>query len=302
MNGYSPFMPRSIWTGAISFGLVNVPVKLFSATEDKDIHFNQFQKDTGERIRYKRVAEGTGDEVEYDDIVKGYEKSKGRFVIVTPEELEAVEPGKSKTIEIEDFVDLDEVDPIYFEKTYYLAPSGSGADKAYVLLRQAMEKANKVAIGRFVMRTKQYLVALRPAGKLLFLQTMFFPDEIRATKDLEGDVKGARVNDRELKVAEQLIDSLSTAWDPDRYHDTYRERVLDLIEQKAKGEEVVVEKAEAPESNVVDLLAALEASLAAAGKGGAKTASRAKKATKATKKTSKSTPKKASTARKKKAS
>ena len=300
MNGYTPFMPRSIWTGAISFGLVNVPVKLFSATEDKDIHFNQFEKDTGERIRYKRVAEGTGDEVEYDDLVKGYEQSKGRFVIVTPEELEAVEPGKSRTIEIEDFVDLDEVDPIYFEKTYYLAPSGSGADKAYVLLRQAMEKANKVAIGRFVMRTKQYLVALRPAGKLLFLETMYFPDEIRATKELEGEVKGARVSDRELKVAEQLIDSLTTEWDPGRYHDTYRERVLELIAQKAKGEEIVVEKAEAPESNVVDLLAALEASLASAGKGrGVKTSSRAKKATK---KTSKSTTKKAAGARKKKAS
>jgi DNA end-binding protein Ku len=300
MNGYSPFMPRSIWTGAISFGLVNVPVKLFSATEDKDIHFNQFQKDTGERIRYKRVAEGTGEEVEYEDIVKGYEKSKGRFVIVTPEELESVEPGKSRTIEIEDFVDLDDLDPIYFEKTYYLAPQeGAGADKAYALLREAMEKANKVAIGRFVMRTKQYLTALRPSGDLLLLETMFFPDEIRSTKELQDMAKGAKVSDRELKVAEQLIDSLTTDWDPDRYHDTYRERVLDLIEQKAKGKEVVVEKAEAPESNVVDLLAALEASLSAAGKGTKKKPSAAKKATK---KTSKSTTKKASSARKKKAS
>ena len=293
-------MPRSIWTGAISFGLVNVPVKLYSATEDKDIHFNQFQKDTGERIRYKRVAEGTGDEVEYDDIVKGYEKSKGRFVMVTPEELEAVEPGKTRTIEIEDFVDLDELDPIYFEKTYYLAPaSGGGADKAYALLREAMEKANKVAIGRFVMRTKQYLTALRPSGNLLLLETMFFPDEIRSTKELEDDVKGAKVSDRELKVAEQLIDSLTTEWDPQRYHDTYRERVLELIDQKSKGEEVVVEKAEAAESNVVDLLAALEASLAAAGKGGSKSSGRASKAGG---KSSKKTAKKATTARKKKAS
>lgn len=293
-------MPRSIWTGAISFGLVNVPVKLYSATEDKDIHFNQFQKGTGERIRYKRVAESGGDEVEYDDIVKGYEVSKGRFVMVEPEELEAVEPGKSRTIEIEDFVELDDVDPIYFEKTYYLAPSGSGADKAYALLREAMAKANKVAIGRFVMRTKQYLVALRPAGKLLFLETMYFPDEIRATKELEGEVKGARVGDRELKVAEQLIDSLTTEWNPGRYHDTYRERVLELIDQKAKGEEVVIEKPEAPESNVVDLLAALEASLASAGKGrGERSPGGAKKADK---KTAKSTPKKASGARKKKAS
>ena len=300
MNGYSPLMPRSIWTGAISFGLVNVPVKLYSATEDKDIHFNQFQKDTGERIRYKRVAEGTGEEVEYEDIVKGYEKSKGRFVIVTPEELESVEPGKGRTIEIEDFVGLDELDPIYFEKTYYLAPQeGAGADKAYALLREAMEKANKVAIGRFVMRTKQYLTALRPSGNLLLLETMFFPDEIRSTKELEDMAKGAKVSDRELKVAEQLIDSLTTEWDPERYHDTYRERVLDLIEQKAKGEEVVVEKSEAPESNVVDLLAALEASLAAAGKGGSKKPSASKKASK---KTSKSTTKKASSARKKKAS
>ncbi|MFP5327353.1 MAG: Ku protein, partial [Acidimicrobiia bacterium] len=212
-------MARSIWTGAISFGLVNVPVKLYSATEDKDIHFNQFQKGTGERIRYKRVAESSGDEVDYDDIVKGYEFSKGRFVMVEPEELEAVEPGKSRTIEIEDFVELDDVDPIYFEKTYYLAPQdGNGADKAYALLREAMEKANKVAIGRFVMRTKQYLVALRPQGKLLLLETMFFPDEIRATKELEDLAKGAKVSDRELKVAEQLIDSLTSDWNPERYH------------------------------------------------------------------------------------
>ena len=298
MNGYSPFMPRSIWTGAISFGLVNVPVKLFSATEDKDIHFNQFQKDTGERIRYQRVAEKSGDEVEYEDIVKGYEISKGKYVMVTPEELESVEPGKTRTIEIEDFVSLDEVDPIYFEKTYYLAPaSAGGADKAYALLRKAMEKANKVAIGRFVMRTKQYLVALRPSGNLLLLETMFFPDEIRPTAELEDDVKGARVNDRELKVAEQLIDSLTTEWNPDRYSDSYRERVLDLIKAKSKGKEVVVEEREEPESNVVDLLAALEASLAAAGKGGSKGKSTKKAAKKATKAT-----KKASTARKKKAS
>lgn len=294
-------MPRSIWTGAISFGLVNVPVKLYSATEDKDIHFNQFQKDTGERVRYKRIAEGTGDEVEYDDIVKGYEVSKGRFVMVTAEELESVEPGRSRTIEIEDFVDGDEIDPIYFEKTYYLAPQeGTGADKAYALLREAMRESNKVAIGRFVMRTKQYLTALRPVGKLLYLETMFFPDEIRETKELEASAKGAKVSERELKVARQLVESLTNDWKPDRYRDTYRERVLELIEQKSKGKEVVVEKAEAPESNVVDLLAALEASLAAAGKGGEKPASRPAK--EGAKKPAKKATKKAADARKKKAS
>jgi DNA end-binding protein Ku len=254
-------MARAIWSGAISFGLVTVPVKLFSATQSKTVHFNQFQEGTGERIRYKRVAEGSGDEVEYADIVKGYEIEKGQYVIVTPDELESVEPSKSRTIDIEDFVSLDEIDPVYFDKTYYLAPAPDvGAEKPYSLLLEALRSANKVAVARFVMRTKQYLAAIRPIGDLLALQTMFFPDEVRGTDSVENPPADVQLSDRELAMAEQLIGSLTSSWEPDRYTDTYRERVLDLIERKAQGEDIVVaEREEAPE--VVDLMAALQASV-----------------------------------------
>ena len=267
--GYHHGMPRAIWTGAISFGLVNVPVRLFPATEQKDIHFNQFQAGTGERIRNKRVAEESGEEVAYEDIVKGYEVDDGRFVIVTPDELESVEPGRTRTIEIEDFVDLDAIDPVYFEKSYYLAPTGgSGADRPYALLRTAREEARKVGVGRFVLRTKQYLVAIRASGDALVLETMYFADEVRdpgAIDDLPGKVQ---LSSRERAVAGQLIESLSTDWKPGRYHDTYRERVLELIKRKAEGEEVVVERPAAEEEAVTDLMAALEASLEAARGGG----------------------------------
>lgn len=254
-------MARAIWTGAVSFGLVNVPVKLFSATEQKDVAFHQLSKDTGERIRYRRVTDTSDDEVPYADIVKGYELDDGRYVVVTPEELEAVEPGRSRTIDIEDFVDLDELDPVHFEKSYYLAPAGKEAAKPYELLRTALERSNKVAIARFVLRTKQYLAAVRSNGRVLVLETMFFPDEVRNPESVIGDLPSdVELRDREIAMAEQLIESLTTSWDPDRYHDTYRERVLDLIESKAKGEEVVVEEEERP-AEVVDLMEALQASL-----------------------------------------
>jgi DNA end-binding protein Ku len=257
-------VPRAIWSGSLSFGLVNVPVKLYSATQDKDVHFSQFDKSSGKRIRNKRVREDTGREIEFEDIVKGYEKAKGRYVLVTPQELESVEPGPSRTIEVEEFVALEEVDPIYFDKTYYLEPADNeGAKRAYALLREAMEDTGKVAIARFVMRGKQYLASIRPSRSVLVLETMRFPDEIRDPNDLDlpGKIK---LSDRERKIAHQLVESLATEFDPKRYRDTYRKRVLDLIERKAGGEEIVVEspaqKAEAP----VDLLAALEASINAA--------------------------------------
>jgi len=256
-------MPRAIWSGSISFGLVNVPVKLFSATEQKDVAFHQFADGTDDRIRNKRVNERTGKEVEFSDIVKGYEVSKGKFVIVTPEELESVEPGQTKTIDIEDFVALEDVDPIYFEKTYYIAPDGGeGPKRAYALLREAMKKSDRIAIGRFVMRTKQYLVALRPVDDVLALSTLYFADEIRDRKDL--DVPGkVKIADREMDIAMKLIDSLTSPWEPERYEDTYRQEVLKLVKAKAKGKEIVVEKGEAP-APVTDLLAALEASVAEA--------------------------------------
>ena len=253
-------MARAIWTGAISFGLVNVPVKLYSAVEQKDVAFHQLQKDTGERIHYKRVTDDSDDEIAYADIVKGYEVDKGQYVVVTPEELESVEPGRSRTVDIEDFVDLDEVDPIYFEKTYYMGPANKDAAKTYELLRKALERTNKVAIARFVMRTKQYLAAVRANGKVLMLETMYFPDEVRDAEVIDNLPKGVELSDRELAMAEQLVDSLTSEWEPDRYHDTYRERVLELIQAKAKGQDIVTEEAEQP-AKVVDLMAALEASL-----------------------------------------
>ena len=266
-------MPRAIWNGAISFGLVNVPVQLFSAVEPKDIHFHQFTKN-GQRIRYKRVSEKSGREVEYDDILKGYELSKGKFVLVTPKELDAADPRQTRTIDIEDFVELSEIDPIYFESSYYLAPR-DGAAHAYALLREAMQRTERIAIGRFVMRTKQYLAAIRPSGNVLVLETMFFPDEIRDAKALNipGRVK---IPERERRVADQLIDSLTVAWDPKRYQDTYRAEVLSIIKRKAKGQEIVAEQPAAPDRKVVDLFDALQSSLQSTkGRGG----TRAKRST-----------------------
>jgi DNA end-binding protein Ku len=253
-------MPRAIWNGAISFGLVNVPVQLFSAIEEKDVHFHQMTR-SGHRIRYKRVDEKTGREVDYDDIDKGYELSKGHFVVVDPEELEAATPEQTRRIDIEEFVDLAEIDPIYYESTYYVAPrKEGGADKAYALLRDAMTRTDKVAIGRFVLRTKQYLVAIRARDDMLLLETMYFADEVRNPKDIDTPAK-LRGNTKELKIAEQLIDSLTVEFDPKRYKDTYRAEILELIKRKAKGETIAVEEPEEPKAEVVDLVEALRASL-----------------------------------------
>jgi DNA end-binding protein Ku len=255
-------MARAIWKGAISFGLVNVPVQLYGATESKQVHFNQFQEKTGKRVHNKRVAEGSGREVAYDDIVKGYELDSGKYVMVTPDELESVEPGRTHTIDIEDFIDIEEIDPIYFDRTYYMVPTkDSGASRAYALLHQAMEDAGRVAIARFVLRTKQHLVAIRPYGRVMALATLWFADEVRDPADQVGDLpRHVKAGDKELKIAKQLIDSLTTSWDPKRYKDTYRSKVLDLIKRKGKGEEIEVE-AEPEEAKVLDLMAALEASL-----------------------------------------
>ena len=268
-------MARAIWSGSISFGLVTIPVKMYSATSSHSVDFHQFEKGTGDRIRYKRVAEGSGKEVEYSDIVKGHEVEDGKYVIVTPEDLAAVEPTKSRTIDIEDFVDLDEIDPIYWNSTYYLGPAENvGAEKPYALLLKALKQSNKVAIARFVMREKQYLATIRPIGKdLLGLSTMYFADEVRGVDDVGNTPVSTRVTDKELAMAEQLIESLSDAWDPKKYRDTYTERVLDLIKRKAKGEDVVVEKEErTPE--VADLMEALRASVEASKSGKRPTAAK----------------------------
>jgi DNA end-binding protein Ku len=255
-------MARSIWSGSLAFGLVNVPVALYSATESKDVHFHQFQRDTGKRVRNMRVVEGTDDEVAYDDIVKGYEVSKGKYVMVTPEELATADPGRSRTIDIEDFVSLADIDPIYFEKSYFVAPGRSaGADKPYGLLLKAMRDSGRVAIGRFVMRDKQYLAAIRPVDDVLVLETLYFGDEVRAARDLPGVPVKVSLSKRELEIADRLIESLTTDWDPEKYHDTHREEVLELIHRKGEGEEIDTSEPEEPEGEVLDLMAALQASL-----------------------------------------
>jgi DNA end-binding protein Ku len=256
-------MPRPIWSGAVSFGLVNVPVKLFSATSSKDVRFHQLEESTGARVRQKRVSAQTGEEVAYESIVKGYEIAPDRYVIITPEELEALDPKATKTVDIEDFVDLDEIDPVYFERAYYLVPDVGGS-KAYALLRDAMREQNKVAIARMVLRTKQYLCAIRPQGDALVLETLLYADEVVPQDALdglprEGDVE---ITERESKIARSLIDSLATEFEPEKYRDEYREQVLQLIEAKAEGQEYVAQPAAEP-APVVDLMAALEASLAA---------------------------------------
>jgi DNA end-binding protein Ku len=253
-----------MWSGAISFGLVNVPVKLYSAVSRKTVRFNQLNAETGNRIAQKRVDPETGEEVSYDQIVKGYELTKDRYVVITPDELDALDPEKTRTVDIEDFVDLDEIDPVYYDHPYYLVPD-KGATKAYGLLLGAMKQANKVAIARVVLRSKEQLVAIRPAGDVLMMETMLFHDEVVPAHDIEDlpESKELKATDRELKMAQQLIDSLSSEFDPTSYHDEYREKVLELIEMKASGQEIAVQP-EAPEpAKVPDLMAALEASLAA---------------------------------------
>jgi len=253
-----------MWSGAISFGLVNVPVKLYSAVSRKTVRFHQLNEETGHRIQQKRVDSGTGEEVSYDQIVKGFELTKDRYVVVTPDELDSIAPEKSRTIDIEDFVDQEEIDPIYYDHPYYLAPD-KGAEKAYRLLLDAMAEAGKVAIARVVLRSKENLVAIRPAGDVLAMETMIFHDEVVPADELDDmpEVKPAKTSERELKMAQQLIASLASDFEPTKYRDEYRDKVLDLIERKAEGEEIAIQP-EAPEpTKVPDLMAALEASLAA---------------------------------------
>ena len=256
-------MPRSIWTGAISFGLVTVPVKLYSAVQRKTVRFHQLSATSGVRIQQKRVDPQTGDEVPYEDIVKGYEIGPDRYVVIQPEELEALDPKKTKTIEIEDFVELSQIDPIYYDHPYYLAP-GAGGAKPYRLLLEAMEETGKVAIAKVVIRSKEQLVAIRPMGDVLNMSTMLFADEVVDPDTIDDIPRDGEVSatDRELDIAKQLVDSLAGEFEPEQYRDTYREEVLALIERKAAGEEVAVQPAKEEEAAPVpDLMSALKASL-----------------------------------------
>jgi DNA end-binding protein Ku len=267
-------MARSIWRGAISFGLVNVPVKLYSAVSKKTVRFNQLHEKDNSRIQLKRFCGEEDIEVPYEEIVKGYETSPGQYVVITPEELEALDPKKTRTIDIEDFVDLDDIDPLFYEHPYYLAPD-TGASKPYKLLLEALKETNKVAIARVVIRSKEYLTAIRPAGDVLTLETMLFADELIDPSDIdELPDEDVRATGREVDMARQLIESLATEFEPAKYHDEYRERVLDLIERKAEGQEVAVPAAPEEPTAVPDLMAALEASLAAAKGGKEKVAAR----------------------------
>jgi DNA end-binding protein Ku len=258
-------MARSIWTGAISFGLVTVPVKLYSSVNRKTVRFHQLSGKTGVRISQRRVDPSTGDEVPYEEIVKGFEITPDRYVVIEPGELEGLEPKKTKTIEIEDFVELSDIDPIFYDHPYYLAP-GTGGAKPYRLLLDAMRESGRVAIARVVIRSKEQLVALRPMrdDHVLGMSTMLFADEIvdPDTIDELSAADDVETTDRELDIAKQLIESLAGPFEPDKYRDEYRDEVLNLIERKAAGEEIAVQPAaEEEEEPVPDLMAALKASL-----------------------------------------
>jgi DNA end-binding protein Ku len=259
---------RAIWSGAVSFGLVSVPVGLFSATQDHDVHFHQFEKGTSSRVRNERVNADTGDEVDYKDVVKGAEVDDGEYVMLTQEELESVEPGKSRTIDITDFVDAADIDPIYYNKSYYLAPSDDTAKKPYALLIKAMAKAERIGVATFVMRGKQYLAAIRPSAdeKVLILETMHFADEVRDPADELAQLPTrTKVEKKDLDMAVSLVSSLTTDWTPKHYRDTYTERVQKLINAKKNGREIVVpDSTDKTEGKVTDLLAALQASVDAA--------------------------------------
>jgi DNA end-binding protein Ku len=265
-------MARSIWSGAISFGIVNIPVKLFPAVRDKSLHFHQISEKFKKRVRYRKVAEGHDEDLPPDDIVKGYEMSKGRYVIIAEKEFQQLAAKKSRAIDIVDFVGLHEIDPLYFDQPYHVVPDEK-AGRSYWLLVEALAQADKVAIAQFVMRSKEYLAAVRPLGGALCLETMRYADEIVLPKDVDLD-PGAheKPQDRELKIAQQLIESMTTEFDPKRYKDEYRDRVMDFVEKKAKGKGVEVldeewETNEKPTGKVLDLMAALEESLGRA-KGG----------------------------------
>jgi DNA end-binding protein Ku len=257
-------MPRAIWSGSVSFGLVNVPVKLTTATSPKDVRFHQLHDEDGGRINQKRVCSIDGEEVEYSHIVKGYDLGGGRYVVVEPEELASIDVEATRNIDIEEFVDLAEIDPVYFERSYYLVPDGR-AEKPYALLVETMQRCNKVALGRFVLRTKQYLAALRARDGVLVLSTMLYSDEVVDPGELEVPTAADTTpSERELQMATQLVESLTAPFDPTKYHDDYREKVLALVEAKAEGEVISQPAPAAEPAPVVDLMAALEASLARA--------------------------------------
>ncbi len=258
-------MARAMWSGSISFGLLNVPVKLYSAVARRSIALREIRESDSARIKHRRVAEGTDEEVPYEEIIKAFEITPGQYVPISKEEMSSLAPEKTRAIDVVDFVDLDQIDPIYFDSPYYLGPA-DGAEKAYSLLAKAMEASGKVAIARFVFRNKEHLGAIRTSGGVLTLTTMRFADEVVPLGELREVLpeKAPKVAKREQEMAEQLIESLSTDFDPTAYRDEYREQLLGLIERKAEGKEIVESRSEAPQATrAPDLMAALEESIAA---------------------------------------
>jgi DNA end-binding protein Ku len=257
-------MPRPVWSGTISFGLVAIPVKLFHAVRKQSVSFNQLDERSMARIKYKKVSALDGEEVPDEHIVKGYEVAKDRYVVVDPDELEPFIPSATKTVDLEEFVDLDEIDPVYFDGAYYVAPGSN--PKPYVLLARAMEEAGKVAIGRFVMRNKQYTAAIRADHGRLVMSTLAYADEVIDPADIDelNGLDEVDVASKEVAMAQSLVASLSAAFEPEKYRDEYREQVRDLIEMKASGQELTLPEAPTEKPNVVDLMAALEASVKAA--------------------------------------
>ena len=257
-------MARPVWTGSISFGLVNVPVKAYTAVRDHDVHFHQLEKKTGSRIRNRKVAEKSGKEVEADDIEMGFEVEKGRYVTFSKDELNDLRPDSTRAIEVSDFVALDDVDPIYYERTYWLAPDGDAAKQAYQLLLAAMEDRERVGIGTVVMRNKQYLTAIRPLDGALALSTMRFADEVVPRSEIdEVPSRRSKPDAKAMKLATQIVDALAADWKPEQYHDTYAEELRDRIKAKDAGEEVVQTEEPKKDAEVLDLMEALQASVEA---------------------------------------
>lgn len=265
-------MARPIWRGSLNFGLVTVPVQLYSATEDHTIHFRQLERGTGDRVRYRRVNERTGEEVHYDDVVKGYELDDGDYVVIEPEELEEITPGRSRTINIEAFVGMDDIDPIYFQKSYWLAPSDQDFARAYGLLIQAMRQTNRAGIARFVMRNREYVAAVRATSdNVLALDTLLFAEDVRDPQQAMGSLPDAgEPRGNEVDMAVQLIESMSEDWNPSEFHDTYNERVRQLVADKEAGREVTPEGKPSEPTKVVDLFDALSASVQGRGGGSRK--------------------------------
>lgn len=251
---------HTMWKGSISFGLVNIPVKMFAATEDRDIRFKYIHNKCKTPVKNQRICPTCKEEITSNDIVRGYEYEPGHFVIIEDKDIEAIRPASAKTVEILDFVNLKEIDPIYFDKSYYLSPQETGGSKAYNLLRQAMNDTGRIAVARITIRDKQSLAVLRVLNNVLVLETIFFPDEVRDIKQIPGIPENVNVDERELQMAEQLIENLSAEFNPEKYKDNYREALLTMIHQKIEGEEIVAAP-EAPQRNVIDLMAALQASL-----------------------------------------